>query len=113
MMVEGSFVRIAAPGLEAAVEVYEHEDGETLRGLASLFEELARSWRGWQGDQRWSSLEGELTITATHDGLGTVELRALLRELESDVLGWWSASISVFVDAGALDELARRARAAS
>jgi hypothetical protein len=40
--------------------------------LPVFFRELAVSWRGFEGTKSYSSLEGQLTIDATHDGLGTV-----------------------------------------
>src|SRR5690348_15956115 len=80
---DGNTLTISARGLEASRVVYEPEAGDTLRGVATLFDELARDWRGWDGERTWASLEGEATVTAVHDGLGTVELRVRLQKHES------------------------------
>lgn len=42
--------------------------------LADFLGGLARDWRGWDGERSYSSLEGELDITARHDGLGRIQL---------------------------------------
>ena len=54
-----------------------HEFGD---GLVLFFRDLASSWRGWDGEKEYASLEGGLAISATHDGLGTVSLRVQLRQ---------------------------------
>jgi Family of unknown function (DUF6228) len=105
----GANVRLARRGLEARTAVYELEEGEIGRGLATFFGSLARDWRGWEGERVWSSLEGEFGLRALHDGLGTVELIATLGQPEPTVEGTWSATVSLFLDAGGLDSLARRA----
>lgn len=38
--------------------------------LGSLFSDMAESWRGWDGEKEWSSLESHLRISATSDHLG-------------------------------------------
>jgi Family of unknown function (DUF6228) len=92
--------------LQAAVEFY----GEDVRPVGDLFSELAADWRGWEGERAWNSLEGEVKLRATHDKLGTA---ALTVELRSDVYvdaGYlWTATGLLFLDAGALDGLARQA----
>jgi hypothetical protein len=42
--------------------------------LADFLSELAGSWRGWEGERKWTSLEGDIELTATHDGRGLVAL---------------------------------------
>jgi hypothetical protein len=111
--VNGANVRLSRRGLEADVAVYEFEYGETLRSLHAFFSSLASEWRGWSGERVSSTLEGEFTIKATHDGSETVELTVTLRQLESGGDGSWRATASLFVDAGGLDALARGAARAS
>ena len=38
--------------------------------LADFFSDLADSWRGWDGEKSWESIEPDLAITATSDRLG-------------------------------------------
>jgi hypothetical protein len=81
-------------------------------GLGEYFGELAASWRGWDGDKSWAALEGDVVIAASHDGRGTigvvVELRGL-PSIRSDPD--WRAALVLTLDAGALDGLARQAKA--
>ncbi|GAA1261806.1 DUF6228 family protein [Oryzihumus leptocrescens] len=45
--------------------------------LVIYFRDLADHWRGWAGVKRYRSLEGDLSLDATHDG--HVIIRAQLR----------------------------------
>jgi hypothetical protein len=72
-----------------------HEYGN---GLPTFFADLAASWRGWDGTKSYHSLEGELALSAVHDGLGTVELMVTIGQ------PWppeWSTTASVDLGAGA------------
>jgi hypothetical protein len=64
---------------------------------------LADSWRGWDGERHFSSLEGELTIDAVHDG--HLRLAICLREVDGPI---WKAEISVTLDPG--EDLTNAAR---
>ena len=66
--------------------------------LPRYFHDLSNSWRGWAGEKTFESLEGELLLSATHDGLGTVELWVTLRKPTPPS---WSASASLDLGAGA------------
>jgi hypothetical protein len=91
--------------LNASLQFYEIGVG----GLAEYFEGLAVDWRGWSGERRWESLEGDVQLLAVHDGLGTITLRASLRT-EAFAQHRWTASAELLLDAGGLDRLARQAR---
>ena len=92
--------------LQAVVDFY----GGDSPPVGDLFAEIATDWRGWEGKRTWSSLEGEIQLSATHDGLGTV---ALAVEIRSDVhvdAGYlWSANGVLFLDGAHLIGLARQA----
>jgi Family of unknown function (DUF6228) len=61
-------ITIRDADLEAGRDVYEgYSNG--FESLATFFEELAESWRGWQGERIYESIEHDLRIVATHDGL--------------------------------------------
>src|SRR5207302_10395965 len=82
-----------ADGISARRAVYALS-GESL---VSFFDELVAEWHGWEGTKEWGSLEGDFTLAATHDGLGTVTLRAHLWHnggLE------WSATVELALHAG-------------
>ena len=86
---------VEAGGLHAQAHV---ENGPVhLTGLtiADLFSELAEHWRGWDGNRVWSNNEGSLQLTATHDGLGNVELEVLLTPLSDP----WTATAILELEA--------------
>jgi hypothetical protein len=79
--------------------------------LDDFFAELAAEWRGWVGDKTWSALEGDVSMAASHDGLGTISLLTELRgEPSSRAEPDWRAALVLELDAGALDRLARDAK---
>ena len=40
-----------------------------------LFASMAQDWRGWKGSKTWRSLDGEMSLECTSDGLGHVTVR--------------------------------------
>ncbi|UAL30699.1 DUF6228 family protein [Nocardioides rotundus] len=77
-------VRVEGPDLSASRQVYAGwESG--FSGLAVYFETLVASWRGWDGEQVFESIEHDLRIVATHDGHVHLEVR--LRE-STEARGW-------------------------
>ncbi|MEQ4208855.1 DUF6228 family protein [Actinopolymorpha sp. B9G3] len=83
---------VAKGGLTAESWVYAH-NGDGFDGLTDFFRSMAKSWRGWDGARTWSSLEGDLTLTAKHDG----HVRLLVQIRDSID---WSAEIELTIDAG-------------
>jgi len=66
--------------------------------------DLAQNWRGFAGVKEYASLEGQLELSAQHDGVGTVTCRVRLRQ------PWppdWSVEVELSFGAGAhLERLA-------
>jgi hypothetical protein len=81
--------------MRASTQVYAYGGRSPLE----LFEEMANEWRGWKGSKVWESLEGELALAATHDGLGTIMLKVRLAHLGSDFSDW-EARAALELDAG-------------
>ena len=71
--------------------------------LPAFFEGLAREWRGWAGERTWSSLEGDLSLTATADRAGHVSIRVAL---VGGPLQRWSAETVLMIEAGQLEAIA-------
>jgi Family of unknown function (DUF6228) len=96
---------LSCGSLQASLRFYEIG----LGGLAEYLERLARDWRGWRDERRWISLEGDVELVATHNGLGTI---ALVARLSTEPFGQhrWNARAELLLDAGGLDRLARDAR---
>jgi hypothetical protein len=72
--------------------VYAH-NGNGFDGLGDFFRSMSEAWRGWDGEHRWSSLEGDLSITAKHDGHVTVG-----GEVQESIE--WSAEAELSLDPG-------------
>src|SRR5437867_3015403 len=69
-------VRLTDLDLSAVGRVYA---GYTKSHPAALFAQMAASWRGWQGEFAWDSLEGELELRCAQDRTGHVSIRVALR----------------------------------
>jgi Family of unknown function (DUF6228) len=85
---------LTAAGLTATTDVVVAQGQD----LDAFFDRLVASWRGWQGEQVWEALEHQMSIAASHDGLGHVRLRVTLRQ--DHVADAWQASATFVVDAG-------------
>ena len=96
---------LSCGALHASLRFYEIR----LSGFADYLSALATDWRGWTGERRWESLEGDVETIATHDGRGTIALRVNLRT-EAFAQHRWTATAELLLDAGGLDHLTRQAR---
>lgn len=88
-------VRVEAPDLLACRQVYAGSS-EGFAHLARYFDSLAESWRGWPGERVFESAEGDLCLSATHDG--HVRVSILLRE--SDKPRGWRVSAELHIEPG-------------
>jgi hypothetical protein len=90
----------------ASRRVFAYTDGA---GIARLFAEAAREWRGWIDAKVWESLEGEFRIALTIDRLGHVTVADRVR---SDLGGSdrWQLDADIGLDAGQLECVAKEAR---
>jgi hypothetical protein len=79
-----------------------------MDALIAYFEDLAGHWQGWDSYKTYKSLEGDLTLTARHDGTGHVFLDVELKWDHPPVE--WSAKGQVLTDPGA--QMAEAAAAA-
>lgn len=69
----GEFVVAAnAPGLDIRRNVFLFD--MDWRALVAYFQDLADSWRGWEGDKEWRTTEGDLAIHAVVNDFGHVNL---------------------------------------
>jgi hypothetical protein len=77
---------LKAPGLSAESALELQGWGGWTTSLVGFFDAMAAEWRGWDGVKEWSD-DGDYRtdrIAATHDGLGTIEMRIST----SPRLGW-------------------------
>jgi hypothetical protein len=90
-------------GLTASTDVDLDGIRHTVAPIGEFFAALAADWRGWAGERTWGG--GDITLTATHDGLGHV---TLIVELE-EKYDHWRARGELTLEAGRLDQVARDA----
>ena len=104
---EGDYFRVAIAGLEysGAVRVWAYTDAH---GLANFFAEMSENWRGWVGEKKWSSMEGEFSIVATSDNLGHIRLSVEMHQ-DFEATEPWSLKATIGVEAGQLGSIARDA----
>ena len=97
-------VRLSGGGVSAGDVVCDHLGHQ----WSEFFQGLAADWRGWEGERVIESLEHQLKLSCTADGRGHVYLRV---ELRGDFFSSnWRATETLHLEAGQLDDLARRAK---
>lgn len=77
--------------------------------FADFFESLARDWQGWSETRAYESLDGTLSITASHDGQRAVRFEVKLRADSRSGFDW-SAAHRLTVDVVQLKAVAAAAR---
>jgi hypothetical protein len=101
MLVELSDEGLTASGLATF-------EGRAPENLQDFLIGLAKDWRGWPGIRPWTSMKGEMTLEASHDGQGHVTIAVTLRRAERTYdPDAWSARIALTLEAG--EELRRLA----
>lgn len=86
-------VTINVPGLLATNRVWSHGG---FADLLRFFEGMADDWRGWDGERSYESLEGDLRLSARHDG--HMRLVVELREWTGPT--GWTARADLILDPG-------------
>ena len=89
----------------AKKRVYLYTDA---KGVAKLFKRMASKWRGWSGSLEFSSIEGDLFLSASTDALGHVQLVVHLRNYHPD--DDWEVTIPIHLEAGSLERYANEAK---
>ena len=98
-------VQIISSNLNVKREVWAYTDAH---GLAELFEWLANQKKPWGKKEKWESLEGEFTFSASCSSLGTVTF-----EIELNHYGCaeeWLVKTQISSEFGQLPTLAKQAR---
>jgi Family of unknown function (DUF6228) len=95
---------LVADGLTAHTSFWLGPEGVDV-GLNEFFADLEREWRGWDGERRWETMEGGLSLTCTHDGRGTITVAVVLENLSGSD---WTAEAALVVESG--EELSRLVR---
>jgi Family of unknown function (DUF6228) len=95
---------LVTDGLTAHTTFWVGPEGIEHR-LDDFFRSLEGDWRGWDGPRQWKGMEGGLSLTCTHNGLGTITVAAVLENLSGSD---WTAKAALAVGAG--EELSHLAR---
>jgi hypothetical protein len=100
--------RIGSDRINAASKVTAHY-AKCFDDLVAYVEDLAQNWQGWDGQKEYQSLQRELRISATHDGVGHVRLEVTLKG-QGDIDPWRTTVIVVTDPGTQMDEAAQDAR---
>lgn len=95
-----------SPAVKLEKKVWGYTDCDFL---VNFFEFIAKEWKGWQEPQAWTSIEGELELTATSDNLGHVMLNVKVSEFDGPEV--WSSSVNLGLDASQTESGAKSVRA--
>jgi hypothetical protein len=98
-------VSLVGPGVSAEVEA--PEASWEPQSLADFLGDVARDWRGWDGERAWQSEETELRLTVRHNRINTVLMQV---ELEDGAPPRWRCETELELDPGAFQQLAEDAR---
>jgi hypothetical protein len=90
-------VELGAPGLAARVN--EVVAWKWDSDLVPFLEELARDYRGWNGERAWQTNDQDLAVTAVFRSGGHVGLTWTLRPWPK-AAGGWTASVTTWLEAG-------------
>lgn len=108
LSIEGEYftVELTSKAIAAQRRVWAYTDGNLL---VKMFESMASSRNGWQGQVGWSSIEGELALACTCDKLGHVYIDLDLKD-EANGGERWSVSSRIQTELGQLLRIASDAR---
>jgi hypothetical protein len=90
-------------GITASTRVSAHY-ATCFDDLIAFLAALADGWQGWHGAKTWTSLEQELSISATHDGIAHVRLAVTIQGPGQPFR--WSLRAQIDTDPGAQMERA-------
>jgi hypothetical protein len=77
--------------------------------FVEFFASIARDWQGWSETRAYESLDGTLSISATHDRVRSVRFEVKFRADSRSGFDW-SASHRLTVEVGKLKEIAAAAK---
>ena len=102
-------LRLLAPGVDGrtVVELMSWSGG--AKSLTDYFDELAVAWRGWSGSKVWTDDGPNVSVSATHDGVGVVTLEVTADPFAGwDGPGSWNLTVRIAIEPGSLGGIAAR-----
>lgn len=97
-------VALVLDELSASRRVYSPV-GVNREALSAFFSRIASNWRGWTGKQEWTSLEGDFSISCSHDGTRHVGMEIHLADLYRN----WTVTVRNGIEIGKLEDLSKEA----
>lgn len=91
--IDSVLVTVDQKGLHATQRVLTIND---FRDLVLFFNDLSAQWRGWTGSKNYASLEGDLQISARHDGRVSLDFEIS----QKSVPRGWSLAGVLLLDPG-------------
>ncbi|MEV8183770.1 DUF6228 family protein [Specibacter sp. NPDC078692] len=91
--IDSVIVTVDLKGLHATQRVLTIND---FRDLVLFFNDLSTQWRGWTGSKNYESLEGDLRISARHDGHVSLDFEIS----QTSVPRGWSLAGVLLLDPG-------------
>jgi hypothetical protein len=85
-------------------EVYPNSNNLIRGSLVKYLEELAKNWKGWDGEKRLETTESEFNLSARHNGVGHIKLQIEFRNHP------WMVKTEIDVEPGNLDNLVADAK---
>lgn len=105
-------LRMVAPGVDVSIVIDVESWSGGTKSLIDYFRDLSGAWRGWSGPKEWSDDGPNVSISATHDGIGHVKLGVTAESHSGwDGEGSWTVTVRVPVEPGALETVATKVRA--
>ena len=102
-------IRLLAPGVDARTVVELESWSGGTKSLTNYFDDLAGAWRGWSGSKEWNDDGPNVSVSATHDGVGVVTLEVQADPFEGwDGPGSWNLTVRIPIEPGSLSTIAKR-----
>jgi hypothetical protein len=113
---DGSGSQIPLRVVARGVDVHTIVDIESWSGgtksLIDYFGDLSAAWRGWPGPKDWNDDGPNVSMSATHDGVGHVRLEVIAQSHSGwDGEGSWTVTVRVPIEPGALTAVATKLEA--
>lgn len=102
-------LRLVGRGVQAETSIELETWHEGPRRFIEFFTDLADAWRGWDGKKEWHDDGPNVSVIATHDGIGVISLDFTADPFAASVRpGSWKVTVRVPVEPGSLAAIAGR-----
>jgi hypothetical protein len=107
-----AYLKLSRKSADGAIEIDLQDHGLMLHAdaypfmaesLPTFLLELAGSWRGWDGVKTWGTLEGELSLSFSHNKVGYVFVKV---EVRHPTQQRWRCQTGFTLEPASLDTLA-------